>query len=89
MAADNVVPIARKHRSGDVWTPVQLLEELLADIKAGKEHPSRLLVTWTETTEDGKRDRIRHWQAQCSRSEEIAFLTAAAQMAIEDWRDGR
>ncbi len=81
-----IVPIASKHPSGDAWSPVQLLEEFLADVKAGKIAPIKLSLQYVEVTPAGSW-LPRSWQAGCSRSEEIALLEIAKTNAIQDWKD--
>lgn len=82
-----IVPISSKSASSASWTPEQLLEEFLADLRAGKIHPANLLVYWMddEGNPDGRLSP-RRWIANVSRSEEIAFHTLGIHRAVEDWR---
>lgn len=83
-----IVPIYSKHPSSTTWSPEQLLEELLADLRAGKIHPTNLMVYWLD--DGGKADGSlvpRRYIANVSLAEEIAFYTLGIHKAIDDWRD--
>lgn len=67
------------------WSPVELLEELLADVKAGKVVPLNMMVFFTEQLPDQK-ERPRTWSANVSRAEAIAYCTLEIQRTLEDWR---
>lgn len=82
-----VVPISTKHSSSTSWSPEQLLEEFLAEIRAGKVHPRNLMVYWMDDGgKAGDRFRPQRWVANVSREEEIAFHTLGIHRAIDDWR---
>lgn len=83
-----IVPIARKHPSHTACSPEQLLEEFLADLRAGRIHPTNLLVYWLDDGGDPTSDQLepRRWVANVSRVEEIAFHTLGIHKAIDDWR---
>lgn len=88
-ASLKIVPIYSKHPNNTTWSPEQLLEELLADLRAGKIHPTNLMVYWLD--DDGKPDgRLipRRWIANVTKAEEIALHTLGVHKAIEDWRTG-
>lgn len=77
--------IADKSPSAHSWSPVQALETLLADVKAGKIHPAQIVIVWTDSRSDGSK-QVHRWKAQVDRTEEIAYLDVARLQAIEDWR---
>lgn len=82
---EKVTPISTKSKSGDSWTPLQLLESFVTDVKAGKTVPEKIMLHWMEANPNGT-SSPRRWQAGCSRSEEIAFCELAKLMAMEDWK---
>lgn len=82
-----IVPISTKSSSSGSWSPEQLLEALLDDLRSGKIHPTNLMVFWMDEGEgDDGRLQPRRWIANVSRAEEIAFHTLGIHRAIEDWR---
>lgn len=83
-----LVPFTPKAAEGSTtWSPEQLLEELLADLRAGKIHPLNLMVYWMDADPaDGGRMRPRRWIANVSRAEEIAFHMLGVHQSIDEWR---
>lgn len=67
------------------WSPVELLEEFVAEIKAGKVKPDNLMVFFLESQPDG-RQRPHVWSANVSRAEAIAFCQLETARSIEEWR---
>jgi hypothetical protein len=74
-------------RTSTCWSPEQLLEEFLADIRAGKITPTNLMVFWMNE-EGGGQLRPCRWIANVSRSDEIAYFTLGIHKAVDDWRGG-
>lgn len=70
----------------ETWSPLQLLEELVAEVKAGTVNPQAMAIHWLESTDNGTRSRPRRWQCGLSRAEEIALLEMSKLLALEDWR---
>lgn len=68
------------------WTPVEMVEEFLADLKANKETPDRMLIVWFSAEADGSL-RPHRWYAGMTRADEIALLELAKQIAMDDWRN--
>lgn len=83
-----LVPFTPKvNDSAAAWSPEQLLEELLADLRAGKIHPTNLMVYWMDDEgAAGNRLRPRRWIANVTRAEEVAFHMLGALQAIDEWR---
>ena len=81
-----IVPISSKHPSSTTWSPEQMLEEFLVDPRAGKIHPTNLMLFWLDRDPDGSL-RPRRYIANVSRAEEIAFHALGTAMALDQWRN--
>lgn len=80
-----VVPIASKSSSSASWSPVQMLDEFVADVKAGKETPAKMMIFYL--VDDGAGGWTpRTWFANCSKVEEIALCELAKARAIDNWK---
>lgn len=79
-----VLRMAELRALEEKWSPTELLEQLLADVKAGTVNPTNLMVFFTEEI-DG-RLRPRTWSANMSHVETIAFCEMEKARVLEDWR---
>lgn len=65
-------------------TPLELLEELVADVRAGKVTIAKgPLVFWLNA--DG---RPQLWRKSVSTLEQIGYGELVKQMAMDEWREG-
>jgi hypothetical protein len=71
-----VVPFASKATSAHAWSVVQMLEELLADVKAGRVPMESAIVVYTVPTGHGD-IQVHSWRAQVGWAEEYAYLGIA------------
>lgn len=67
------------------WTPIQLLEEFLEEIRTGKETPICLQVSWIEELPNGNRCP-RFWHAGCTIAEQISFTELIKMRLINIWK---
>lgn len=77
---------ARKANDCRLLTPLDVLEELVADIKAGNYSPSQLILYFRSgDPEKGMTTTMR--LAGVGRSEQIAILAKAQHEALHAWED--
>jgi hypothetical protein len=67
------------------WSPVELLEEFLVDVKAGTITPTGIAVHFFTEDPDGTL-RPGHWHANLSYPELLALLAVQKQHILEKWR---
>lgn len=77
--------VTRRPPVADPWTPITMLEEFLAKIRAGTVRPENLLIFYGEATEAGG-ICPHYWSMRLSHAEIIAFAEYAKLMAMNDWR---
>lgn len=89
-----VVPFgpAKAEATGDSrdWSPLEALEWLVAEIKAGRAQPHALTVEYWRLTDpdDSEGRKTHHFVASnVTAPERIVLLTIALDRAVEDWRD--
>lgn len=76
---------AEKEQDCRLCSPFDILEELIADIKAGKYKPNKLVLIFSEPLpNDG--DRVSERYAGVTRSEIIALLEYQKSIVLEDWK---
>lgn len=68
------------------WTPEKILEDFLADLRAGKVKPTNLMMFWLEREPNGNL-RPHTWYANVDTTERIAFHQFGIHLAIEEWRN--
>lgn len=82
----NVISLADKAGDSHMWTAEQMLEELLAEVKAGKAKPEKMLILFWEDVGNGHLRRSERC-VNFTNVEHIAFLSQAWHSALEKWRD--
>lgn len=77
----------RAFQTGDNqdWTPLDCLEYLCEEIRAGHIAPDSLLVHYT-TRQPGGIDLHQEMSAKLTHTEYIAFLNLALKKAIDEWQ---
>lgn len=80
-----VVSFASKALSSTAWSPEQCIAEFLADIRAAKIAPTKIMILWFSEDQDG-RLRPNRWFANVSSCEEVAMLELGKHIAIDDWK---
>lgn len=88
MAPMKVVPIASKSTNCAAWSPIQAMEQLLADLKAGIFKPTKLMILGFEETPDHALRASRYY-SNINPMEEVALLEGEKLRAIEEWRGTR
>lgn len=81
-----LVPLSSKSTNSATWSPEQALEEFLADLRAGKVAPVKMILLFFE---EGERKHALHphcWYVNINPCEEVALLAMAQHRAIEDWK---
>ena len=73
---------AEKSGSCFAWTETQMLEELLAELKAGKIKPKGMVVVFAEENPDNSA-RVRSWRAQLGWASEYVYLDVAKNDSLE------
>lgn len=79
----NVVPFASKSPSNYAWTPLQLLEQLLEDVKAGTVKPSAILTVLVVENDQGG-FALESWRSQMDWTEEFTYLEIARQQVLRN-----
>ena len=79
-----VVPFPAPKPVEAPWSPLEMLEQLVADIKAGKEKPARMFIGWLEPVEGGN-FTPRWWNAGCEIPERIALLEIQKHALLAHW----
>lgn len=82
-----VVPLASKHTSNTAWSPLQMLEQLASDIRAGIIAPDAALVVYTLPSAAGGK-HIHSARAQMEWTEEYAYLGVMQEQCIRYARGG-
>ena len=77
---------ASQSPSNYAWTVEQMLEQALADIRAGTLNPTKAMITFFEEDPKTKSTSIDSWRARIDRDEEIALLALLQHNAIERWK---
>lgn len=89
MSEESVVSLnerrAMAHQDSGLWSPLECLEALVRDIKAGKVSPEALVVHWYEPQPGGGSD-LMQTNANMTYEAELALLTLATHNCIENWR---
>jgi hypothetical protein len=75
-------------RDSRMWTTEQMLEGLLADVRAGKIKPNHTIVLMWESVPDG-RERMVSRYVNLTNVETFAYLARAAQSALNDWKENK
>lgn len=88
MSNTKVTNMADVKGDSRLWSAEQMLEDLLADIRAGKLKPEHMIVLAWEKTPEG-RLRKSSWCQNFTTAEYCAFLASAAHDSLHDWKDGR
>lgn len=65
------------------WLPIDLVAELLEEMKAGKVHATHMVVLMWDETDKGM--RTFEWRAGVSRAEEVAMLDLYHHKLIGRW----
>lgn len=78
------VKVQTEHPS---WTCVEMLEDLLADVKSGRATPHAMMVFYTEQQPNGN-FRPHYYLKNVSASDQIAFGQLITSMALDSWRQG-
>jgi hypothetical protein len=68
------------------WSAVECLEEFLADVKAGKVTPDKVMIFYTEPLPDGNQ-MPHYWVQNVSVTERIAYGALIQRIGIEEWRN--
>lgn len=85
MADDNkVVSMAHKSESSWVWTPRQMLEQLIEAIDSGEINPDQMIVVAFLPDGNGNRT-VDRWFSRIDRAEGVALLDLVKQMEINKW----
>lgn len=80
-----VLKLADKRPAVDVvWSPVECLKELIADIEAGKVKPTSLMVMFFEDLPGGK-CRPGHFNANMTAGETFGLLEVTREKVLRDW----
>lgn len=74
---------AAKAGDGTLWTPEELLEDLLKSIRAGEIDPQKMVVHWLEPFEG--RDRHGYAQAGMNMAEHTALLALSLHHICNEW----
>jgi len=70
------------------WTPLELLETFIAEVKSGKETAtSGMMLFWFEACPDGRR-RPAIWHSNMSVEEQLAVIEVAKVTIIRHWQEG-
>jgi hypothetical protein len=78
--------VERRPPVDDPWSPLEMLEEFVADVKSGKVQPANLAIHWCERTErGGLRPNVVF--ANMDATEAVAFGQLQTQMALERWKN--
>jgi hypothetical protein len=80
-----VISLAERRPVEKDWSPVELLEELLAEVKAGRIDPACLMVFWTSRSAD-KSETPHSWSAGVTYAQGIAFCELEKMRLIAKWR---
>lgn len=80
----------RAHREGDsrLWSPIDMVEQLLADLKSGEINPEEIIVHFFEPSDPKKPEgKKRHGYAVAGVTypSHIALLTVAKTRVVADW----
>ena len=86
---EKVVSLIEAKNDSRLWSPRRALQEMIADIDAGKIDPTRLIVLAWE--EDDKRRLTRKitYLSNMTNADFVAFTALAAKQAIEEWENGK
>lgn len=68
------------------WTPLDALEHLVREIKAGTVSPTELTVHWFEDQKNGSR-KHGYQCAGVTYSSHISLLNVALKCVLEDWME--
>ena len=79
----NVIPFASKSPSNYAWTPIQLLEQLLEDVKAGLVKPASVLAILVVENDQGG-FALESWRSQMDWTEEFTYLEIARQQVLRN-----
>ena len=82
----DVKSFAEQSPSNYAWTVEQMLEQALADIRAGKLNPTKAMLCFFEENTKDRSTSIDNWRARIDRDEEIALLALLQHNAIDRWR---
>jgi hypothetical protein len=77
--------VERRPAEKPEWSPIELLEKFIEDIRSGQCQPTALLVHFVEHKDDGT-ERLRTWSSNCSRAEAIAFSMMMVDQGVREWR---
>ena len=75
-------PKVTEHRT----TPIELLEEFVADVKSGKIIPEDVMIFYVERDKDGT-VRPHYWLQNVSPQLQIAYAVLLQQMALDEWKN--
>jgi len=75
---------AEKANDARLWTPLDALKDLVAEIEAGRETVDGLSINFWRTLPDGGKQH-GYVVAGLTRPENIALLEVSKMRAIDDW----
>ncbi len=82
----DIKSFAAQASSNYAWTVEQMLEQALADVRAGTLHPTKALIAFFEEDPKDKSTSVDCWRARLDRAEEIALLALVQHNALDRWR---
>lgn len=81
-APPKVVPISDRSESCYSWSPAQMLEAMLAEIRAGTEAPVGMVLVFTVKNAD-KSTMVRSWRSSLAWTEEYTYLEVAQRNCLD------